>query len=168
MKYLKHTIALQLVILLAGCNAKPDTQQVTSTPVQQMAVNKKPGTGFTDSVYFDKLVAVFYKPDTVQLEKIKNVTNPMVFNSMVHENFYLMRNARIVLQKYYPHVKIVEATKCRFLLFAVEGKKTTRVDLNERNDAFGLFLSDGKNEPKQVDMNNIDTELGFYFKSGKK
>jgi hypothetical protein len=35
--------------------------------------------------------------------------------------------------------------------------------LNDKNDPFGIFLFDGVQSPRLVDMTNIESELGFYF-----
>ena len=81
----------------------------------------------------------------------------------MHDYFYQMRNARLVLKKYYPNIKIKEVKNVRYLLFERADGKKEYVDLNTKDEPCGLFIFDGKKEPKIVDMMNIDTELGFYF-----
>lgn len=152
-----------LLIALAGCNEKKPVSNEQAKSEKEIVAVKKPGTGYANTMMFDRPVAVFYQPDTAQLNKIRAITDPAIFNSMEHENFYLMRNARIVLKKYYPGLAIAEGKKTRFLVFKMNNRKTKCIDLNEKSDAYGLFIFNGEKDPKQVDMNNIDTELDFYF-----
>lgn len=88
----------------------------------------------------------------------------MVFESLQHDCFYQMRNARLVLQKYWPQIQIVETSKARYLLFIKADKSKTIIDLDSKNDICGIFLFDSKQDPELIDMMNVDTELGFYFK----
>jgi hypothetical protein len=122
----------------------------------------KPPSAYEDVVEIDYPSAIFYKPDSVQIKNIRDVTDSGVFESIMHECFYQMRNARLVIEKYYPDVKIVETTKARYLLFKTKGTGE-RIDLNEKNDPCGLFLYDGRQPARLVDMTNIDSELKFYF-----
>ncbi|MEO8172877.1 MAG: hypothetical protein ABI581_07330 [Sediminibacterium sp.] len=135
---------------------------IISTAVAQNL--QKPVSSYNDTLNIGVVSAVFYNPDTIQLEKIRSVNKEMVYKSLVHECFYQMRNARIVLKKYWPDVPIIETSKARYLRFTGQNKKDTVIDLNKRNDIGGIFLFDRKKDPIQVDMMNIDTELNFYFK----
>ena len=156
-----------MIVCLLGC-----TDQGTSTkknlPVQtQPDTNsfsyKKPPSSFGDTLVITGESAVFYNPDSLQREKIKEITRKNVYESEEHDCFYLMRNARIVLKKYWPQIHIVETSANRYLLFVKADKNNTCVDLNSKGDMCGIFLCDGKKEPELADMMNIETALGFYF-----
>jgi hypothetical protein len=107
--------------------------------------------------------AVFYNPDSLQLDKIKAISKKEIYETDVHNCFFLMRNARIVLKKYWPNIHIIETKTNRYLLFQKHDKTKTCIDLNSEGDMCGIFLFDGKKEPELADMMNIDTALGFYF-----
>lgn len=158
---------LFFLIVLAfssSCSHSPRNPAAESTKIQNIdSLLQKPAGSFLDSITIDFPAAVFYHPDSLQLDKIKAITDSMIFESAMHESFYQMRNARIVLKKYYPHVKIVEVKKTRFILFKTAGGTIERIDLNTKDDAFGLFIFDGNKPSRFVDMTNIDSELGFYF-----
>ena len=62
----------------------------------------------------------------------------MVFDGSMHEYFYQMRNARIVIKKTWPGLKIVESKNYRFILFIKKDKTTECIDLNTKNDSEGL------------------------------
>jgi len=74
-----------------------------------------------------------------------------------------MRNAKLVLQKWWPRMKITETSNARWLLFVKANKKSVLIDLNSKNDICGILLFDGKKDPEQADMMNINSALHFYF-----
>ncbi|MBZ5858834.1 hypothetical protein [Flavihumibacter profundi] len=151
------------LLILGACSDKPGKHQVDKI-IKDHTVNAqgKPPSSFSDTIKVGFPSAVFYGPDSLQLEKIKASTDPRIFESLTHENFYMMRNARQVILKYYPATKIVDVNNYRFILFEKRGFDKIIIDLNTK-DPFGLFIFDGKKDPMLTDMANIDTDLGFYF-----
>lgn len=87
----------------------------------------------------------------------------MIHESNVHDCFYQMRNARLVLKKDWPKIRIIETAQNRYLLFVKSDKTKKCIDLNSRGDMCGIYLFDTVKEPEFADMMNIDTALGFYF-----
>ncbi len=140
------------------------SQEKDSTKRPQLDNRKKPPSSYHDTVIIQSRCAVFYRPDSVQLEKIKTVNEKMVFESLMHDCFYQMRNARLVIERYKPKIHIVEVTNARWLIFARKDHRRKTIDLDSINDICGIYLFDSDREPEQIDMMNIDTELGFYFK----
>jgi hypothetical protein len=154
--------------LFVSCNnrSKQKNKQ-TITPEHKTLQRKfitKPPSSFEDTLTIKVSSAVFYKPDSVQLEKIKAVNKPMVFEGLMHDCFFQMRYSHIVLKKYYPKIKIIETTKARYLLFVKQDGKDTCIDLNHNNDICGMYIFNTIKNPQLVDMTNVDTELEFYFK----
>ncbi len=154
--------ALFLVCSCSG-TSKKNKQQEQKQPAAITVVYKKPSSSFNDTMVIRGSTAVFYNADSLQLEKIKAVTKKMVYESNVHDCFYQMRNARMVLKKYWPMIQIAEVSKARYLLFISRDKSKKWIDMNTQNDQCGIFLFDDRKTPKLVDMMNIDTELGYYF-----
>jgi hypothetical protein len=124
---------------------------------------KKPGTDFNDTITIKANSAVFYSPDSMQMEKIKFVNEKTIFDMLTHNCHYQMENAHMVIKRYWPQIKIIETSTFRYLLFQKTNKSKVCVDLNSKNDICGLFLFDGKKDPVLVDMPNIDTQLELYF-----
>ena len=124
---------------------------------------KKPPSSFSDTVIIDQESAVFYNPDSLQLEKIKSVNEKRVYETVTHDCYYMMQNARNVIRQHWPRIRIVEVIKARYLLFLKKDKSKTVIDLNAKNNICGLYLFDTKKDPEPVDMPNVDTFLGFYF-----
>lgn len=127
-------------------------------------VKRKPASSFSDTIRINYPAAVFYSPDTIQLEKIKSVTEPGIFESLNHDCFYQMRYSRIAITQYWPNIKIVEIKNARFILFISQEGASEIIDLDLKNDPCGVLLYDGHQKSKLADMTNIESELGFYFK----
>ena len=140
-------------------NKEQDLNKTDTIPV----VYRKPPSSFNDTFIIYLRAAVFYNPDSLQLEKIKKNTPKNIFESNVHDCFYQMRNAQIVLKKYWPQIHIIETSRARYLLFIKSDNNKIHIDLNTKGDMCGIFLFDRKKEPELIDMMNIDTALGFYF-----
>lgn len=161
------TVCLLLTVLLCCCKGKEKNTELYKTDSLFKNTNqslKKPGSSFTDTMVIQGAAAIFYYPDTLQETKIKAITTPNIYNSTVHEMFYQMRNSKIVIKKSYPHLKIVDLTNFRFILFKKKDGSQQIVDLDNYNDARGLIMTNGINNPQLADMTNIDTELFRYFK----
>jgi hypothetical protein len=148
-------------------NTGSSKKNKTEIPANSHAVQyKKPSSSLSDTLVINKISAVFYNPDSLQLNKIQAITKKELYETDVHNCFYLMRNARMVLKKYWPHIHIIETSEYRYLLFIKADNSQTCIDLDTQQDMCGILLFDRKKEPELIDMMNIDTALGFYFKSG--
>jgi hypothetical protein len=155
---------LPLIILLAvACTDAKKHAEDKHVPVSTDG-SGKPASGLTDTLIINFPTAVFFEPDSMQWEKIKQVTDTATFDSFEHDCFYQMRNARKVLKEYYPQVKITETVSARYLLFEMNNGSLHCIDLDKVSDPCGIFLFTPEKEPHPADMTNIDTELGFYFK----
>ena len=156
-------IALLLFICSCSEGYKKNTPQPEITPIAKSLIIKKPRSSFNDTIIVKANSTVFYSADSLQMEKIKTVNEKTIFDMLTHNCHYQMENARIVIKKYWPQLKIIETSKSRYLLFQKTNKTKVCIDLNDKNDICGLFLFDGKKNPVLVDMPNIDTQLGLYF-----
>ncbi len=156
-------VILTFVLTVSCTESSQQTAEKKEGNSQTNRVRTKPPSSFSDTVIVDFPVAVFYNPDSIQLKKIKAVTDPMIFEGTMHDCFYQMRNSRTILKQYYPKVKVKEVVNKRYILFKKSNGKVEVIDLNTKNDPCGLFVFNGQKPPLLVDMTNIDTDLGFYF-----
>jgi hypothetical protein len=165
---LRVFILLFALIYLSSCTNTGSTEKKNAEvrATSHKAQYKKPLSSFNDTLIINRISAVFYNPDSLQLSKIKAITRKELYETNVHNCFYLMQNARIVLKKYWPHIRIIETSEYRYLLFIKADNSRTCVDLDTKEDMCGILLFDRKKDPELIDMMNIDTALGFYFKSG--
>jgi hypothetical protein len=125
---------------------------------------KKPVSSFNDTLIINSKAAVFYRPDSIQMGKVKQVNEKIIFETIVHDCYYQMQNAHDVIQKFWPQLRIIESSKARYLLFVKKDKSKICIDLNEKNDICGIFLFDRDKDPVLIDMPNVNTALWFYFK----
>ncbi|MGZ5191514.1 MAG: hypothetical protein ACXWCZ_10880 [Flavisolibacter sp.] len=156
-----------LFFMILSCNNNSGSKNNNRDSVNSLTTLKAPA-GKSPSTYRDTLIinfpsAVFYHPDSLQLSRIKALTDTMYFDGSMHEYFYQMRNARIVLKKNWPQVSIIESERCRYLLFIKKDGTREYIDLDTKNDPYGLFVFDGIQSPVMIDMTNIETIVGFYF-----
>ncbi len=151
-------------ILYGACTEKKRNKISQNSNFQQQDTNRrKPPGSFEDTLVITYPSAVFYNSDSLQLQKIKGLSDENQFESNMHDCFFQMRNARMVIKQYWPKIHIIETSTHRFLQFVKMNKTSTIIDLNTEGDICGIFLFDGKKEPELTDMMNIDTFLGFYF-----
>lgn len=160
-------IGLALLLFAAlSCN-QIENNKAETKPVSHEIDKKfkpKPGSTYSDTLVINYQAAVFYHPDSLQVLKIKSQTDSIVFDGSMHEFFYQMRNARMVIKKTWPDLKITEARNYRYLLFVALDKTRHCIDLDTKNDAYGLLVFNQKKLPLTVDMMNIETEISFYLK----
>jgi hypothetical protein len=161
---MKAILFLVMMAIYISCADKPG-KIVQSTGIQEQKVNKvsKPSSSFSDTLAIRVSSAVFFMPDSVQLLKFKAISTPRDFESETHNWFYQMRNARMVVGKYWPGLQVMETSHSRYLLFVKTDNQKVLVDLDKQGDMAGIFLFDGKKSPELADMMNIDSFLGFYF-----
>ena len=150
--------------MIVSCNDRKNNDE---TDLKEKAILSKPPSNYQDTLAIDFTAAVFYHPDSLQLLKIQQIVDSAVYDATMHEYFYQMRNARIVLNKDWPNIKIIEANKVRYLLFKKRNNEIKMVDLDAKGDPHGLFLFDHEKDPEPADMMNIDTELLRYFSKKK-
>lgn len=161
---LYNLVNLIFIASLFSCTGKSLEKKSNHTIIEKKeSIKREPPGTFSDTIFIDFPAAVFYNPDSLQLGKIKEITSKNEYETEIHNCFYQMRNARMVLKKYWPNIHIIETSENRYLLFVKTNNNKTCIDLNSKGDMCGLFLFDGTKEPELVDMMNIDTALGFYF-----
>jgi hypothetical protein len=125
----------------AGSSKKNNTEKPAASHAVQ---DKKPASSFSDTLVIDKISAVFYNPDSLQLNKMQAITKKEIYETDVHNCFYLMRNARTVLKKYWPQIHIIESSEYRYLLFIKADNSQTCIDLDTKEDMCGILLFDRK------------------------
>ena len=161
---LRSLLFLLFITQLVSCTeAKRKDNSIQILPGIQDTIKSKPPGSFSDTIIIDFPAAVFYNPDSMQLEKIKAITDTMIFESNIHDCFYQMKYSRNAIQKNWPTIKIIEISKYRYVHFKSSEGLDEYIDLNKQEDFCGIFLFDGHKKASFADMSNIDSELGFYF-----
>jgi hypothetical protein len=153
------------VMLSSSCYTNSSNKAIAVSTPQTPRVN---GTKKAASIYQDTLIistpaAVFYHPDSLQLIKIKAQTDSLFYEGAMHEYFFQMKNAHIAIKKNWPWLTIMECKNYRHLAFIKKNGTREYIDLDAKNDPYGLFVFDGKKPPLFADMTNLETAISFYF-----
>jgi len=148
---------------LVSCSSGEEKKKESEIKKPEQRTILKPSSSFTDTLVVNTISVVFFKADSLQLEKFEKIVSPMAFESIKHDCFYQMGNTRTVLKKSWPKVNIAEAFKKRYVLFVKEDGSKVCIDM-DKLDVCGVMLFNRKKDPQTtVDMTNIETELRYYF-----
>jgi hypothetical protein len=161
---MQSRIILSLFFLLAAmsCNTVTIHQEDSKTHADKE--KKKPGSSFADTMRITGDAAVFFNPDSLQLKKIQEITEPGIFQSTMHEFFYQQKNAHNFLKNQWPNLKVIEAKNIRYVLFREKNWDNVLIDLDQVQDACGLIIFHPSKTPLHVDMMNVETQVSEYFK----
>ena len=168
-RFMRYSLAALLLLIQLRCaDSRPEVDQAKESAGEGILKKTKPGSSYSDTIKITSSAAVFYSPDSIQLEKIKAITDTMIFEGTMHDCFYQVRNSRNILNRSYKHIPIIEVKNARYITFEKITGEKEYVDLDTQNDPCGLFIFNGRESHKRVDMTNVDTELGFYFSNRSK
>lgn len=152
-------------MLTYSCNPKNSNKAITVSTSQTSVAKiiKKAASSYQDTLTIQTQAAIFYQPDSLQLLKIKAQSDSTYYDGSMHEYFYQMHTARITIQKTWPQLSIIESKKYRYLLFIKKDGAKQCVDLDKKNDPFGLLVFDTKKDAQVADMMNLETDISFYL-----
>ncbi|MBK9107183.1 MAG: hypothetical protein IPM92_02065 [Saprospiraceae bacterium] len=136
-----------------------------SSTLHSKSESTKPPSSFTDTFKITHAAAIIYKPDSIQLEKIKIATEFLIFDGQMHEYEYQIKYSKKVLQSEWPEIDVLEPINVRFLLFQTDLGDLFTIDLNECNDPYGVILFNFKEKPVLADMTNFEQAIYQYFKN---
>ncbi len=155
---------LILIAMIWSCTASPKKSEGNNPIAENKPeFHKKPGSRNQNTLIVDYKAAVFYEPDSLQLDSIKLVTDTRIFEGSMHEYEYQMKTAHMVLKKNWTDIQIVDARNVRYLVFIKKDRSKEIIDLNTFDDAYGMFLFDTQKSPVPVDMTNTEEALYLYF-----
>jgi hypothetical protein len=129
---------------------------------ENAGVPRKPGSTFQDTFRVDRKSVLFFHPDSLQLEKIRNVLDPDEFSAVMHEYEFLEKNARKVLAQYFPDIPVLQSNHARYIQFR-KASADSVVDLDQLGDPVGLYLFTPSRNPHLTDLPNVDRDLSAYF-----
>lgn len=160
---LQTSFWFMLTILFISCSDNSKRHPQPNSHTVKTLYQNKPAATNSDTLIINSIAAVFYGPDSLQLQKISSIAEPVVFESKMHEYEYLAKTAKSIIIKKFPLIQIIEAKSVRYLLFIELDKKVSCIDLDRNYDPYGLYVFDHRKAPQLVDMSNTETDLGFYF-----
>jgi len=160
----RSSVSYIILLFLLSCQPQSGKNEVSNDDSKkEHKPMLKPPTIFSDTLKIDSKAAVFYYPDSLQLEGIKARLDTPTFDAIMHEYFYQFRHVHNVLNEYGPSIDIVEARNVRYLLFIKADKSNEIIDLDTKYDPYGLLVFDPQKSPNQLELTNAASEIGFYF-----
>jgi hypothetical protein len=151
------------LFLLAKCDQSTYNKTSQNIEKEEKKTFVKPPSIFSDTITITSKAAIFYYPDSIQLERMRADSDTVKFDAMMHEYDYQFRYAHTVLSKNWPGINIFEIKNARYLQFRKTNNSSKIIDLNTKNDPYGLFVFNTSKDPIQIDMTNADSEMSFYF-----
>ena len=130
---------LSASLILSCSNSPQQNKTVEKNSKNKSLPKQKPASNYHDTLKIHSTAAVFYYPDSLQLEKIRSLTDSGAYEANMHEYFFLMRNARLVIEKNKPQLKIIEAKNVRYLLFIHANKSADCIDLDKKPESPQYF-----------------------------
>jgi len=153
-----------ILLLLLACRPQSGKNGAANdNSKKEQKLLTKPPAAFSDTLEINSRAAVFYYPDSIQLEKIKAGIGTSTFDAIMHEYYYQFRFVHIELGNQWPGIKIVEAKNARHLLFMKADKSREIIGLDTKYDPYGLFVFHPQKDPVQLELTNAVSEIDFYF-----
>ena len=164
--------ALKLLLLysstIASCSTTDKKQETkTETHSDLVDITQKPITPKIasidiDTLTIDKRTAVFYQPDSLQIEKRKKEVGVQDFMAGADDYIYSINTSSEYLEK--QGLKVLDAKSKRFLKFVSADKKVQLVKLDTLPELWGICLFDPNKKPYYADMTMIEDEYKKYYK----
>jgi hypothetical protein len=162
MKWSLYTVTF--LALLPACDSRQEQPKVNTSGNEKVrAPFIKPPTISSDTLTIDSKAAIFYYPDSLQLQKMRAGSDTAKFDAAMHEYFYLFKYLHTGLKESSRHIRIIDARNVRYLLFKKKDGRSELIDLDTKLDPYGLFIFDPQKSPIQPELSNALSEVGFYF-----
>ena|ERR1700733_13573062 len=116
----------------------------------------------SDTLTIDRKAAVFYSPDSLQIEKRKK--------DIGEDNFYVgaddYLNYLNISENFLDSVKlpIMDAKDNKYLKFIRDNNSQTVIRLDTLPELWGIYFFDPAKKEKWVDITTIDEEYNSYFR----
>ena len=116
----------------------------------------------SDTLIIDKKAAVFFQPDSIQIEKREKEIGEENFYIGADDYLFYMHTANDFLDSL--KFPILEIKDKKYLWFINADKSQTIIKLDTLPELWGIYLFDPSKRPKLVDMTIIDEQYKSYFK----
>lgn len=155
-----------LFLLIFACS--PSTEK-TSTEVQESSKdsltiikNDEDSINSNDILVIDSKVAVFYSPDSLQIEKRKKEIGEEKFYIGVDDYLNSVFESREFLKD--TKLPIIDAKGKKYIKFTRNDKLQTIIKLDTLTEPWGVYFFDPSKNAMQADMLRINEEYANYFK----
>lgn len=137
-----------------------DTTQKDDTLKEQMAL--QPSPLHSDTLIIDRQAAVFYQPDSLQIEKRMKEVGEADFRAGADDYIYYVNTSVEYLEK--KGLPVLDAKNKKYLKFVLTGKQHQFIKLDTLEELWGIYLFDPKKSVYAADMTIIEDEYKSYYK----
>ena len=149
------------IIFLSACGSKADKKETSGTDTTTQA--KPPVvTNSTDTMVVDKNAAVYFIPDSNQMEKWKMKVGEKDFATVADDWSSYMNSSSEYLKT--TNLPVQDASGKKVLKFIKADKSVTLVGLDTLSNYWGYFLFSTSKEPEFADILMMEEAYKKYFK----
>jgi len=150
------------IILLAACGGKADKKETTGTDTADKQPVTTAVSNNADTLVIDKNAAVYYIPDSNQMEKWKAKVGEQDFATIADDWSAYMNSSKEYLQT--TVLPVQDASGKKVLKFVKADKSVTLVGLDTLTNFWGYYLFSTSKEPEFVDIITMEDSYKKYFK----
>ena len=137
-----------------------DTTLKVDTLKEQTAV--QPSPLHSDTLIIDRQAAVFYQPDSLQMEKRMKEIGEADFRAGADDYIYYVNTSVEYLEK--KGLPVLDAKNKKYLKFVLTDKQDQVIKLDTLEELWGIYLFDPKKSVYAADMTIIEDEYKSYYK----
>lgn len=114
-----------------------------------------------DTLTIDRKAAVFYQPDSLQIEKRMKQVGEAEFRMGMDDYIYSLNTSVEYLQK--QGLPVLDAKNRKYLKFVSAGKKLQLIKLDTLQELWGMYLFDPGKKPRYADIIDIEEDYKTYY-----
>jgi hypothetical protein len=137
-----------------------DTALKLDTVRAQIATQTSPLD--TDTLTIDRKAAVFYQPDSLEIEKRMKEVGEADFRAGADDYIYYVNTSTEYLEK--EGLAVLDAKNKKYLKFVLVDKGVQVIKMDTLEELWGMYLFDPKKKAYAADMTIIEDEYKNYFK----
>jgi hypothetical protein len=137
-----------------------DTTQKLDTVGAQISTQSSPLD--TDTLTIDRKAAVFYQPDSLQMERRMKEVSEADFRAGADDYIYYVNTSAEYLEK--EGLPVLDAKNKKYLKFVLADNRVQVIKLDTLEELWGMYLFDPKKKAYAADMTIIEDEYKNYFK----
>jgi hypothetical protein len=158
MKFIVTSLA---ILLLSACGGKSGQKEKPVADPTDQSTNS-PAINNTDTLEIDKNAAVFYNPDSMQLEKWKKDIGEKDFETVADDWASYMNSSSEYLKT--TDLPVIDASDKKVLKFVKADHSITVVRLDTLSNYWGMYLFSTAKEPQYADIIMMEDSYKKYFK----
>ena len=133
------------------------TDGALKSPIESQAFSSS-----SDTLAFDKACAVFYQPDSLQVEKRMKQVGQDEFRQGADDYIYYINTSAEYLEK--KGLPVIDAKNKRYLKFVSTNGQVQVIKLDTLAELWGMYLFDPKKNAYVADITMVEEEYKNYYR----